>query len=166
MIPVTCHQMGNQSWGPKADEVHKAYIHTCLSPFLLAALGWQTHEGFTNIVLSHSTSAGVWWTKDESDKALFPSIGLNLNQLNLLNIYTTVQKFGVTQTISWFPWELTKFVAKWIVYIVKTLTRLEIIIFIWNNNFVLQTLLSSNNFPFAAITALQTFGILAVNLLR
>ena len=34
------------------------------------------------------------------------------------------------------------------------------------NNFVLQTLLSSKNSPFAAITALQTFGILAVNLLR
>ena len=39
-------------------------------------------------------------------------------------------------------------------------------IFILNNNFVLQTLLSSNNSQFAAITALQTFGILAVNLLR
>ena len=35
-----------------------------------------------------------------------------------------------------------------------------------NNNFVLLTLLSSKNSPFAAITALQTFGILAVNLLR
>ena len=35
-----------------------------------------------------------------------------------------------------------------------------------SNNFVLQTLLSSKNFPFAAITDLQTFGILAVNLLR
>ena len=35
-----------------------------------------------------------------------------------------------------------------------------------NNDFVLQTLLSSNNYPFAAITALQTFDILAVNLLR
>ena len=32
-----------------------------------------------------------------------------------------------------------KWVAKWIENIVKTLTRLEIIIFIWNNNFVLQT---------------------------
>ena len=34
-----------------------------------------------------------------------------------------------------------------------------------NNNFV-QTLLSSKNYPFAAITALQTFDILAVNFLR
>ena len=39
-------------------------------------------------------------------------------------------------------------------------------VFIWNNNFVHQTLFSSNNYPFAAITALQIFGILAVNLLR
>ena len=53
-----------------------------------------------------------------------------------------------------------------IINIVKTLTRLEIILFILNNHFVLQTLLSSNNSPFAAITALQTFGIIAVNLLR
>ena len=72
------------------------------------------------------------------------------------NIYTTIQKFGVTQAISCFPWKLTllfiKWVAKWIENIVKTLTRLEIRIFIWNNNFVLQTLLSSNNSPFAAIT--------------
>ena len=38
--------------------------------------------------------------------------------------------------------------------------------FYFNNCFVLQTLLSYKNYPFAAITALQTFGILAVNLLR
>ena len=38
--------------------------------------------------------------------------------------------------------------------------------FIWNNYFVLQTLLSSKISPFAAITALQKFSILAVNLLR
>lgn len=31
-----------------------------------------------------------------------------------------------------------------------------------NNNIFLQTLLSSKNPPFAAITALQTFGVLAV----
>ena len=47
----------------------------------------------------------------------------------LLQMYTTIQKFGVTQTISCFPW-LTllfiKWVAKWIENIVKTLTRLEI----------------------------------------
>ena len=57
--------------------------------------------------------------------------------------YTTVQKFGVTQTISCFPWKLTllfiKWVEKWIENIVKTLTRLEMMNFIWNNNFVLQT---------------------------
>ena len=44
--------------------------------------------------------------------------------------------------------------------------KLEIMIFIWNNNFVLYTFFSSNNSPFSAITALQTFGILAVNLLK
>ena len=35
-----------------------------------------------------------------------------------------------------------------------------------NNNCVVQTLHSSKNPPFAAITALQTLGILVVNLLR
>ena len=57
-------------------------------------------------------------------------------QIMYMQLYTTVQKFGVTQRISCFPWKLRllfiKWVAKWIEYI-KTLTRLEIMIFIWNN---------------------------------
>lgn len=41
-----------------------------------------------------------------------------------------------------------------------SLRNLEIMIFNWNNNRVLQTLMSSNNRPLAVITALQTLGIL------
>ena len=70
-----------------------------------------------------------------------------------LNTYTTVQKFGVTQTISCFPWKLTllfiKWVAKWIENIVKTLTRLQIMIFIWNNNFVLKKFSICSNYSLA-----------------
>ena len=75
--------------------------------------------------------------------------------------YTTVQKFGVTSEMSLFSMKTyMKLVAKLVGNIVKDIDK------IINNYFLIETLLSSMNPPFATITALQTFGILVVNLLR
>jgi len=92
---------------------------------LLGWTGFSLTHGDSNYPPS-SMSAQVDWLHSE-----------------FLYIYTTVQKFGVIQTISCLPWKLTLLFIKWILHfienVVKTLTRLEIMNNIWSVNFVLQT---------------------------
>jgi len=82
-----------------------------------------------------------WWTRAIRADACYSTWTSNVRLTPLM--YTTGYKFGVAQTILYFPWKLTilfiKWFAKWIENIVKTLIRLEIRIFIWNIHFVLQT---------------------------
>ena len=78
----------------------------------------------------------------------------------------SVQKFGVTQTNFMFSMKSHTFIHQMSCKInrkysqdIDEVRKNEFV----KNNFVLQTYkLSSKNYPFAAITALQTFGILAV----
>jgi len=75
--------------------------------------------------------------------------------------YSAVQKFGVIQRTSCFPWKLSllliKLIAKWILNIVKTLTRWEIMIFIVNINVVLLVAQRKASF-IASLSSITVFN--------
>ena len=95
---------------------------------------------WAKIITIKSTSVCVYWIciivtlfeLNYWNKWTFPWYS-NLLKCTCINIYTTVQMFGVTQTISCFPWKTHTFIYQMslqnrIENKVKTLTRFEIII--------------------------------------